>query len=319
VSVDVSVIVPLHRYTPHAERCLEAVLAIPGGRHELIVVSDQPIEGLPEQARVFVTGSPVDTSPAEKRDFAFEHVRGRICAFLDDDAYPAPDWIDRALERFEDPEIMAVGGPGITPPGSDLMERLGGAFYESAFGSGGLRHRFVPTGEMRDTDDWPAYNFFARTDSLRAIGGWASKFYGGEDTKVCLDLVKGGHRIVYDPQVIVHHFRRPMFRSHMRQVSNVGRHRGYFVHAFPETSAKPIYFAPSLALLSAPVILVWAFRRPRRFLALLAGAGALSASARADGHDIAVSALFPIGLVAGHAAYGLGFLRGLVTRDIEAM
>ncbi|MDP9136339.1 MAG: glycosyltransferase family 2 protein [Actinomycetota bacterium] len=320
----VSVIVPLHRLTPAARQCIETVVGLAGDSHELLVVSDKPVEGIPAAARAIVTGSPVDTSPAEKRDLAVEHARGDICAFLDDDAYPAADWIDKALERFEDPTIAAVGGPGATPPGAPLRERLGGAFYESALGSGGLRYRFTPVGEVRDVDDYPAYNFFVRTAALRDVGGWASRFYGGEDTKLCLALVRGGHRIVYDPEVLVYHHRRPMFRAHMRQVGNVGRHRGWFVHAFPETSRRAVYFAPAGALVATPLIAAWAVRDRRRAAKVGAigafASSAIAASALRDGQDPFVAALLPVGLAAGHAAYGAGFLRGLLfTDEIESM
>jgi glycosyltransferase involved in cell wall biosynthesis len=322
----VSIIVPLHRMTPTARRCIDDVLAIPGDRHELIVVSDRPLDGLPARVTELTTGAVRDTSPAEKRDAAMAHVRGDICAFLDDDAYPGPEWLDRAIARFDrDAGIAAVGGPGTTPPGSGFRERLGGAFYESWLGSGGLRNRFVAVGDSRDTDDWPAYNLFVRTDVLRSIGGWASKFYGGEDTKLCLTLIETGHRIVYDPEVVVYHLRRPMFRAHMRQLANVGRHRGWFVHAFPRTSARAIYFAPSLALLGAPPLVAWAFLGPRkrRRQALVAAASiwtAISMSGVQEGFDAKVAAALPLGLAAGHGAYGAGFLRGfLLTDDIDEM
>lgn len=321
---EVSVIVPLHRLTRAAQTCIARVLALPGDRHELVVVSDrEPAQPLPPGARLVLTGSPVDTSPAEKRDAAVDHVRGRICAFLDDDAYPAEDWIDRALVRFADPEVAAVGGPGVTPPDSPLRERVGGAYYESPFGSGSLRHRFVRIDGLREVDDWPAYNFFVRTDVLRGIGGWATKYYGGEDTKVCLELIEAGYRILYDPDVLVYHFRRPIFREHMRQVGNVGRHRGYFVRAFPRTSAMPLYFAPSALVLAAPAAVAWAATSRRRAAAaaVVAGAGALlpALRARRDGHDLAVSALLPAALAAGHGAYGVGFIRGLLGDHLEEM
>jgi GT2 family glycosyltransferase len=321
---EVSVIVPLHRMTPEARRCIDEVLAVPGDRHELIVVSDADPGPTPEGARLVLTNSPADTSPAEKRDAALPHVRGRVCAFLDDDAYPADGWLDRALERLRDPSVAAVGGPGETPPGSALRERLGGAFYESPLGSGSLRYRFVATGGVRDVDDYPAYNFFVRTDVLRSVGGWASKFYGGEDTKLCLSLIEAGHRIVYDPEVLVYHFRRPVFSGLMRQVRNVGRHRGFFVRAHPRTSARPVYFGPSLALLAAPALLSWAVASRKRAagagVVCMAGWLATSALARRDGADGVVAALLPVALAAGHAAYGAGFLQGLLaTRKIEAM
>ena len=245
----VSVIVPVHRPAPAFRRCVDEVLALEGEDHELVVVSDCPIGGLPDRVKLVVTGSSTDTSPAEKRDAAQAVALGEVLAFIDDDAFPANDWLSRALARLDDREIAAVGGPGLTPAGSGFRERAGGAFYESYFGSGQLRARFRPVGHVRPVDDWPAFNFIVRREALAVVGGWQSTFYGGEDTKLCLALRDAGFRIVYDPEVVVYHHRRPIFGSHLRQVGNVGRHRGYFARAFGGTSVRPIYFAPSAAML----------------------------------------------------------------------
>ena len=323
MALSVSVIVPLHRRTPAFEQCIEATLRLLREDDELIVVSDTSPGSLPDRVRVLLTGAAEDTSPAEKRDLALADARGDLCAFIDDDAYPADGWIDRAVERFADPSIVAVGGPGVTPPGSGWRERAGGAFYESPFGSGGLRFRFAPLGPARDVDDFPAYNLFVRTEELRAIGGWASSFYGGEDTKVCLALRRAGHRIVYDPLVLVYHHRRQVFGPHLRQVANVGRHRGHFVRILPETSRRPLYFAPALGLIGALAAGVWATRKPGRFGGLAAlgtlGAATVTGWALRDGRDPAVALVLPVVVAGTHAAYGAAFLQGLVTREIERM
>ena len=118
----VSVIIPLHRYTDVARRCVETTMALDGGDHEVLVVSDREIAGLPDGVRALTTGSDVDTSPAQKRDVALAHAGGEICAFIDDDAWPADDWLTRALERFDsDPVIAAVGGPGRNAAGFELL------------------------------------------------------------------------------------------------------------------------------------------------------------------------------------------------------
>lgn len=317
----VSVIVPLHRDTPAFRRCLEAVRALPGDRHELVVVSDRLVDDLPTDVRLVVTGAESDTSPAEKRDAAFAVASGDVLAFLDDDAYPADDWLDRALGRLEDPSVAAVGGPGVTPPGSSFRERAGGAFYESPFGSGRLRLRFRPLGGVRAVDDWPAYNLLVRREALEAVGGWASSFYGGEDTKLCLALRDAGYAIVYDPTVLVYHHRRPIFGSHLRQVGNVGRHRGHFVRAFPGTSARPTYFLPAVALLLGLAALPWTARRPARRRAALVGAvtlaAAVSGTAAVEGEDSTVAAVVPLVVLASHAVYGAQFLRGLATPTLS--
>jgi glycosyltransferase involved in cell wall biosynthesis len=317
----VSVIVPLHRDTPAFRRCLAAVRALPGDRHELVVVSDRPVDDLPADVRLVVTGAESDTSPAEKRDAAFTVASGDVLAFLDDDAYPAVDWLDRALARLEDPTVAAVGGPGVTPPGSSFRERAGGAFYESPFGSGGLRLRFRPLGGVRTVDDWPAYNLLVRREALEAVGGWASSFYGGEDTKLCLALRDAGYTIVYDPAVLVYHHRRPIFAAHLRQVGNVGRHRGHFVRRFQGTSARPTYFLPPGALLLGLAALPWTLGRPRRRRAALIGGVALAAAvagaAAAEGEDSTVAAVVPFVVLASHVVYGAQFLRGLVTPTLS--
>jgi glycosyltransferase involved in cell wall biosynthesis len=316
----VSVIVPLHRDTPAFRRCVRAVRSLPGDDFELIVVSDSPVHGLPDDVRPVVTRAKSDTSPAEKRDAAVAVAAGDVLAFLDDDAYPAPDWLERALARFGDPSIAAVGGPGITPPESSFRERASGAFYESLFGSGGLRARFRPSGPTRPVDDWPAYNLLVRREALERVGGWGSSFYGGEDTKVCLALRDAGFTIVYDPAVVVYHHRRPIFAAHLTQVGNVGRHRGYFVRKFPGTSARPTYFLPAAALLGLLAALPWIALRPGRRRAALAGAfgigAVISGAAAVDGEDAAVSAVLPLVVAASHAVYGAQFLRGLATRDL---
>jgi len=312
---EVAIIVPLHRLSPEARQCIHTILALGDPRAELIVVCDRLTDGLPEGARVIETGRCADTSPAEKRDAALAHTDAPICAFIDDDAYPAPDWLERALSRFaEDPTLDALGGPGVTPPGSPFGRRLAGAFYESRLGSGALRNRFVPCQPRHDVDDWPAYNFFVRTDALRAVGGWASRYYGGEDTKVCLALRDKGYRIGYDPQVLVYHHRRPVFGAFMRQIANVGRRRGSFVRRYPATSRRAVYFAPTGALLALPVLGAAALRAKRRAPAavtVIAAWCAITALARRDGARLDEALALPLALAAGHGAYGWAFLRGL--------
>ena len=320
----VTVIIPLHRRSPAFERSVEEAVAVAAGKHEVLVVSDRDPGPLPDGATSVVTDADGDTSPAEKRDLALEQATGEICAFVDDDAYPRGDWIERALGRFAaDSGAAAVGGPGLTPPGSGWRERASGAFYESRLGSGALRFRFVPLGGVRDVDDLPAYNFFVRTDALRSVGGWGSRFYGGEDTKVCLHLVEAGRRIVYDPDVVVYHHRRPILGPHLRQVGNVGRHRGYFARTLPATSRKPVYFAPTAAVaLAAVSIPVLARSRRGRAFAASCTAGAWTAiagEALREGHDVAVAGVLPLVIGASHAVYGLQFARGLVTPTIDAM
>jgi hypothetical protein len=152
------------------------------------------------------------------------------------------------------------------------------------------------------------------------VGGWSSSFYGGEDTKLCLALRDSGLTILYDPAVVVFHHRRPIFGRHLRQVGNVGRHRGYFVRAFPGTSLRPTYFIPSLALTAglAGIASAVVHRRARTVVAAVAGVAAsmIFGKGLRDGEDLRVAAVLPLVVAASHAVYGAQFLRGLATREL---
>lgn len=327
---DFSVIIPLHVSGPRFAADLMRVLALENVRYEVIVVSDRPFD-LPvedSRLRVLLTGADL-TGPAQKRDLAVSQALGKVCAFLDDDAYPAPDWLDQAARVLTDPEVAAVGGPGLTPPEDGLLAQAGGAVYASLLGSGGLVYRFARR-QRRLVDDYPAYNLIIRKDVLDQIGGFNSTYYGGEDTKVCLAIIALGKQIVYDPQVAVYHHRRPLFGPHLRQIANVGQHRGFFAKAYPQTSLRLAYFLPSLLALSLLAGAVLAVALPELrgwFLAGIAIYWALALiSAWMAGSDLAVTGpltrikialLASMGIVATHLVYGLAFLGGLSRRKLD--
>jgi len=44
------------------------------------------------------------------RNYAIEHARGDLLAFIDDDAAAAPDWLKQLAHEYDDPAVMGVGG-----------------------------------------------------------------------------------------------------------------------------------------------------------------------------------------------------------------
>jgi GT2 family glycosyltransferase len=221
-----------------------------------------------------------------------------------------------AERAFADPPVRAIGGPGVTPPGSGWRAAAGGAVYESPLGSGPLNYRFRP-GAPRVVDDYPAYNLIVRREAVESAGGWASTFYGGEDTRFCEALAAQGARVHYVPELLVYHHRRPILRAHMRQIANVGRHRGHFARA-AGSSRRLVYFLPAVAALAMPLLALAALAKlgPRRGLAAGGAAyGALAAASPLPG--AAVRLAFPLALMAHHASYGTAFIAGLATRRMD--
>lgn len=323
----VSIIVPLHwgllpenykRFLHDFKKYLE----LDYRNYEIILVTDKPAQ-LPyksKKIRYLVTYANHATSPAEKRDFALPKVKREICAFIDDDAYPIKDWISNAVRHFQHPLIVAIGGPGVTPPDDDFWQKLGGAILESKYCSGQLLYRYYKINNWLSVDDYPAYNFFIRTETLKKVGGYNSTFYYGEDTKVCIELVKYG-KILYDPDVLVYHHRRAFPKDHLKQIWNTGVHRGFFVKAFPITSKRWFYFIPITLTVGLFVLVGLSIYKPPFFatptLMMFGLAWLLASNSISNrGKDFTTSFLGGLGLIFSHIAYGIGFVKGLSLKKL---
>ena len=319
----VSVVIACPAWSWMLDECLKGLSEQTYREFEVIVLPDAepetPSFSYEFPLRVIPTGK---VRPAEKRNIGIAAAKGDVVAFIDDDAYPDARWLENAVKYFGDPAIGGVGGPGVTPPGDGFLARAGGRVYENVLVSGGYRYRYLGGRVRRDVDDYPSCNLLVRTEVLRAINGYRTDFWPGEDTLLCEDIVYGqGRRLVYDPWSIVYHHRRRLFGPHLRQLGRYAFHRGYFVKKSPKTSFKLAYFVPSLFVLG-----------------LVAGGIALGATATLRGTAVdalrwtyfGVTGLYAVatlattfalnpamwivtwlGVVASHIWYGIRFVCGL--------
>jgi len=243
----VSIIIAFPSPTGYLDQCLEAIGRQTWRNYEVILLPDEAsAQEWPAHVRVFPTGR---CRPAEKRNIGIKHARGEIIAFIDDDVIPVEDWLKRAVVHFSKPDIVAVGGPASSPHDDPFLAVLSGDVYANPLVSGQHRRRYVPV-RVCEVDDFPSCNLFMRRDVVIQLGGFRTDFWPGEDTYICLEIVKRlKKKIVYDPRVEVLHHRRKLFLAHLRQIGRYALHRGYFARHFPETSRKLSYAMPSLFVL----------------------------------------------------------------------
>jgi hypothetical protein len=181
-------------------------------------------------------------------------------------------------------------------------------------------------------DDYPSCNLLVRKSIMQELGGFNTAFWPGEDTKLCLDITKKLHkRIIYEPTAIIYHHRRPLIFAHLKQITSYALHRGYFVRRYPQTSLRPAYFIPSIFLLSlfsggiiAPfsVMLKQAYFLAVYFYLLItlisSIVGSLSEPTMTNTLDKARLIISVwLGTILTHLAYGLYFLKGLVSSRLK--
>lgn len=258
-------------------------------------------------------------SLGEKRDLGFRAASGKYCAFIDDDAYPDQSWLSNALEIFNsDQKIGAVGGPNVTPLEDSFWQKIGGYIYESYLTSGEAQYRFLPK-KRKFVAELQGVNLIIKKDVLQKLGGFKSKLYSGDDSKVCSNIRSLGYKIVYDPHVVVYHHRRAFPLAHLRQIKNMGTHRGFFVKAYPKTLS-PIYFLPSILTLGFLIGTIMSiYLRDSRIIFLIVFLfffilGMLSVIKKAG---LIKSFFVSIGIILTHITYGIFFIKGFFLQSIE--
>jgi len=309
----VSIIVACKTIDKYTEECVDKCLNLDCKEFEIIILSDKEdnMSIKDDRIKIIATG---EKTPGAKRNIGIENSSGEVVAFIDSDAYPARDWIKNALKYLKNHDVVAVGGPGVTPEEDSPMQKASGYVY-SSFLMGGLSRRFKQA-ESYESDDVHSCNFIVKRSALNHIK-WNEKYWPGEDTLICKDLKKVG-KILEAKDVVVYHHRKPLFIPHLKQAYNFGLHRGFFAKKFKDNSLKLVYFLPAFFVLylfigSLLSIFFESFRGIFMFSLLVYFLLAFISSLNSK-------KLFPIvfaGIVLTHLIYGMGFILGLIKKDLR--
>ena len=329
-----SFIIPVKAINDYIREAVPKILEIDREDYEIIIYPDEVNEESWPKTKQIATGH---VGPATKRTRAISEAQGGILIFIDDDAYPEKNFLEILDTDFLDNDVKAVGGPAITPSNDGFWQKVSGAVFLSSL-SGGNPERYQPCGLKRIVDDWPSVNFSIRKSVFTELNGFDSEFWPGEDTKLCLDLIKKyPGSLVYNPVLIAYHHRRPGLKKHLKQVSGYGIHRGFFAKKYPETSFRLKYCIPSAFLLFVVLTIVaivlglGGFFEQNKiinkilfWLYSLGWFAYLSALIKAlfdirrfeDNIFIAANAVYYIFFT--HLAYGFSFLRGLFLKNLKS-
>jgi len=253
------------------------------------------------------------TNPSRQRNEAVQHARGEIIYFLDDDSGVVPDCLQRIAELFRDPQVVAVGGPSLTPASDSLLQRAIGAALSSPLGAGGVRNRYRAVGSLRETTERELIlcNLAIRREAFLACGGFDERLYPNEENEFLDRLRATGGRLLHDPQLAVERSQRPHLAAFAKQMFRYGRGRARQTRMAGFSGLMP--FAPLglvLYLATLPLVSTLLWRLPLGVYA----AGCLLCGLRGgiNGRNplfvVLLPALFPL----LHLANGVGLLAGFL-------
>lgn len=150
------------------------------------------------------------------RNIGLRQATGEIIAFLDDDSFAHPDWLEELLKPYAHPAVGAVGGralrdqPGEDKQGVDQIGRL--------LPNGELTGNFAADpGRDLPVDHIMGCNMSFRRRVLDQLGGFPELYPGvsgvREDTGVCFRVRAAGHKLVFAHRAVVDHAGAPQAKG----------------------------------------------------------------------------------------------------------
>ncbi len=194
---------------------------------EVIVVNDGSTDSTARVASAypFKLVSTENRGLAQARNTGIEASTGEIVAFVDDDAYPDPDWLRFLALRFMEGEYVGVGGPNL-PPENDGWQA------DVVANAPGPNPVLISD---RVAEHIPGCNMAFRRDSLNEIGGFDPIFRAaGDDVDLCWRLREGGGVIGFSPSAVVWHHRRNSIYGYWKQQAGYGKAEALLEMKWPE-------------------------------------------------------------------------------------
>ncbi len=223
----VSVVVCTHNGERTLSQCLERLHGLAYPDFEVIVVDDGSTDGSGGIARAH--GATL--VQVEHRGLSFARnagvarATGEIVAFLDDDAYPDPDWLHYVAAALRADAHAGVGGPNIPPDDDGLVAAC------VAAAPGGPIH--VLTSD-REAEHVPGCNMAFRKSALEEVGGFDERFWvAGDDVDVCWRLQEAGRTLGFSAGAVVMHRRRDSVRRYLRQQYGYGKAEALLERKWP--------------------------------------------------------------------------------------
>lgn len=207
---------------------MEGLQKIDYPNFEVIVVNDGSTDNLQSivmEYPVRLINTP-NRGLSSARNTAMINAEGEIVAYIDDDAYPDPQWLRYLAHAYQTTSHAGIGGPNIAPDNDGPIATC------VAHSPGGPVHVLV-TDEI--AEHIPGCNMSFRRDVLLEVGGFDPVYRtAGDDVDICWRIQLTGRTIGFHPSAFVWHHRRNSIKAYWKQQKGYGKAEALLEAKWPE-------------------------------------------------------------------------------------
>ncbi len=197
--------------------CLDAIFYLDYSNYEVILISDGSTDdtvAIAEEydCKIIATEN---RGLSSARNTAWQTANGDIVVYIDDDAYPDPDWLNYLAITFIETDFAAVGGPNLPPSNDGFVAQC------VANAPGNPTHVLISD---QEAEHIPGCNMAFRREALEGVGGFDPIYRAaGDDVDICWKIQERGWKIGFHPAAVVWHHRRNKIATYWKQQKGYGK------------------------------------------------------------------------------------------------
>ena len=216
----VSVVIATYERPEYLHRCLHQLSQQVLPPNEVVVVDASLSDESRKVSKLFGNVTYISNpagrgSMTNSRNVGWRASTGEVVAFIDDDAFADPHWLEHLAAAYEDDNIGGVGGRAVRSEldVAHVADRVG-----SLTPDGQLVANFEALAPgVLDVCHLIGCNMSFRRWALERVGGFREEYRGTEvreETDLCFRVIEEGLRLRYQPKALVVHVGGPYVRGH---------------------------------------------------------------------------------------------------------
>jgi glycosyltransferase involved in cell wall biosynthesis len=223
----VSIVVCTYNGSNTIRDTMEGIKRLDYPNYEVIVVNDGSNDTSPDIVSEYDVKliSTENRGLSNARNTGLHAADGDIVAYIDDDAYPDPQWLKYLASAYLSTEHAGIGGPNIAPPGD-------GPVADCVSNSPGGPVHVLSTDDI--AEHIPGCNMSFRRQALLEIGGFDPVYRSaGDDVDACWRIQERGYTIGFHPSAFVWHHCRNSFKMYWKQQQGYGKAEALLERKWP--------------------------------------------------------------------------------------